>query len=231
VATIASKGIIDNNNLNVAKRYPAQKFHYHFKMIFMATRDNAEGRGNERDLTANRGERGSSVPNDLPENENDRQHLRPEETTIDLPDVSDIPGQENVSVAPLGELADTTISSDDEEGVGVFDDDEDDTDDDVIYIMGTEGDVRKDERRALEDDNYMPTRDEDSLRRASMDNTDFQGERLNEESFGDERSGGDLDMPDSTDETKTDAMGQGDEENKHYSLGSDDNDRAVEGTP
>jgi hypothetical protein len=38
--------------------------------------------------------------------------------------VKDIPGQEHVHVAPLGEIADTTISSDDEEGVRVFKDDE-----------------------------------------------------------------------------------------------------------
>ena len=36
--------------------------------------------------------------------------------------------------------------------------------------------------------------------------------------------GRDLDVPANTDETQTDAMGQGDEENKYYSLGGDDND-------
>ena len=44
--------------------------------------------------------------------------------TIDLPDVKDIPGQEYIHPLPLGEIADTTISSDDEEGVGILDDDE-----------------------------------------------------------------------------------------------------------
>lgn len=102
----------------------------------------------------------------------------------------------------------------------------------MIYLMTmcTEGDVKKDERRALEDDEYMPTRDENNLRKARMDNVDFQGEALNERSFGEVRSGGDLDM-DTPDETRTSSMGQGDEENKYYSLGDDDNDRTVEGTP
>ena len=34
---------------------------------------------------------------------------------INLPDAEDIPGQEHITPAPLGELADTTASSDDEE--------------------------------------------------------------------------------------------------------------------
>jgi hypothetical protein len=42
--------------------------------------------------------------------------LRGEIITLDLPDVKDIPGQEHIYPPPLGELADTTISSADEEG-------------------------------------------------------------------------------------------------------------------
>ncbi|HZF64400.1 MAG TPA: hypothetical protein VEZ55_07950 [Chitinophagaceae bacterium] len=185
-------------------------------------RDIDNARGNERDINLNRAEKDSSVPNDLPDSPDDREHLRSEEVYIDLPDVSDIPGQEHVSVPPLGELADVTISSDDEEGVGIFDDEDDD--DDIEYIMGTEADVRKDERQALADDTYLPTRDENNLRTARMDSTDFQGEALNEGSFGDEQTGSDLDIPGAMDETGTDALGQGDEENKHYSLGGDEND-------
>ena len=196
----------------------------------MNQRNNQDSpRGNERDLNTNRGERQSSTPNDLPDNENDSERLKNEEVTIDLPDVSDIPGQENVTVAPLGELADTTISSDDEEGVGLFDDDEE-SDDDVAYIMGTEGDVRKDERSALRDDDYMPTRDEDNLRRASLDDTDFEGEKLNEGSFGDQRSGKDLDVPGTAADNRMENIGGEDEENNEYSLGSDENDNSVEGT-
>ena len=41
---------------------------------------------------------------------------------MDLPDVEDIPGQEHVQAPRLGELADTTIASADEEGDDVFDD-------------------------------------------------------------------------------------------------------------
>ena len=54
---------------------------------------------------------------DLTDSPSDQERLKPEITTIDLPDVDDIPGQENIHVPPLGELADTTISSDDEEDI------------------------------------------------------------------------------------------------------------------
>ncbi|HEU4472193.1 MAG TPA: hypothetical protein VFR58_13970 [Flavisolibacter sp.] len=184
------------------------------------------GPGNDRDLTSNRAERQSSIPNDLPDSPEDRKKLEPEERYIDLPDVKDIPGQEFVNAPPAGMLGDTTISSDDEEGVGVFD-----LDDSEDLTPGNDSDVSREERVALADTEYMPTTDEDNLRNARMDNADFQNEPLNERSFGAELSGKDLDMPDSPDETNTDAMGQGDEENKHYSLGSADNDNMNEGTP
>ena len=54
---------------------------------------------------------------DLTDSPSDIERLKPEITTIDLPDVEDIPGQENIHVPPLGDLADVTISSDDEEDI------------------------------------------------------------------------------------------------------------------
>jgi hypothetical protein len=87
--------------------------------------------------------------------------------------------------------------------------------------LDADGDVSDDERKILEDVSYMPTRDNDNLRTARLDDTDFDGEALNEESFGDRKSGSGLDIPDETDETFTDALGQGDEENKYFSLGGD----------
>ena len=63
---------------------------------------------------------------DLTDPQRDQDRLKAEEITIDLPDVKDIPGQEFVHAPPLGMLADTTISSADEEGEGLFEDDEED---------------------------------------------------------------------------------------------------------
>ena len=52
---------------------------------------------------------------DIQDSKSDEERLKPEITSIELPDVRDIPGQEHVHPPSLGELADTTISSDDEE--------------------------------------------------------------------------------------------------------------------
>jgi hypothetical protein len=51
--------------------------------------------------------------------------------------VGDIPGQENIHVPPLGQLADVTISSDDEEDIlsgDTLDGDPDEDNDDTIGI-------------------------------------------------------------------------------------------------
>ena len=82
----------------------------------MLDRKNNQEQENPRDLLSSKIERESSAPNDLPDSPEDSKRLEPEETYIDLPDVKDIPGQEFVHAPPLGELGDTTISSEDEEG-------------------------------------------------------------------------------------------------------------------
>ncbi len=66
---------------------------------------------------------------DLLDSPKDREQLKSETAIMDLPEVKDIPGQENIVPMPLGELADTTISSDDEEGVGILDFEDEDDDD------------------------------------------------------------------------------------------------------
>lgn len=194
----------------------------------MATSNNRHSNGGERDMTTNRTEQQSSVPNDLPDSPDDKKHLQSEEVTIDLPDVKDIPGQEFVHAPPLGALGDTTISSADEEGEGLFDDAGLDEDEDTL---DDDSNVSKRERQLLANTEYTKGGDDERLQRAALDSTDFQGEKLNEGSFGERQTGSDLDIPEETDETTTEALGQGDEENKYYSLGSDDNDNVTEGTP
>jgi hypothetical protein len=68
------------------------------------------------ETTPSTGQRNS----DLPDSARDRERLKPDEAILNLPDVKDIPGQEHVHPPSLGELADTTISSDDEEGAGLL---------------------------------------------------------------------------------------------------------------
>jgi hypothetical protein len=163
---------------------------------------------------------------DLADNQHDLDRMKPETVTLDLPDVSDIPGQENITVPPLGALADTTISSDDEEGAGLFDDEEDE---DADIMMGTEADISAEERITLErTDEDMPTDDDRMLRMSALDNEDFEGDVLNE---GSDVSGADLDESGTDADDPMESIGEEDEENNTYSLGSADNDNVTEGTP
>lgn len=138
---------------------------------------------------------------DIQDNPRDEKRMQPEETTMDLPDVNDIPGQENVTPAPLGELADTTASSDDEEGKGVLDDESD-------------SDVSDEERELLElAANADPAyRDERNFQQAALDNRDADGEALNEDNVVE-----DLDVPGSEDDDDMEQNGAEDEENNAYS--------------
>ena len=188
--------------------------------------ENREARGEQGSRDDRIVENRSSVRNDLPDSPEDRRKLEGEEATLDLPDVKDIPGQEHVIAPPLGELGDDTIASADEEGDRVFENASDDR----------SSNVSPDERHALERTDYMPTRDEDRLQQASMDNVDFDGEPLNEAGFGEGRGDtvapNDLDTNvEGADEPDGDVTDFDDEENKTYSLGSGDNDNVTEGTP
>ncbi|MDB5248885.1 MAG: hypothetical protein JWQ40_3279 [Segetibacter sp.] len=172
----------------------------------------------------------ADMTGDIHDSPEDEEKMKSETFIIDLPDVSDIPGQENIVVPVIGEMADTTISSDDEEGVGLFDDDEGDEDTDLV--MGNEADVSSTERTLLRRaDEDMPLEDDPLLRRAELDKTDNEGDLLNEGSLATSVSGADLDTATNEEDLDNDAMGQGDEENAHYSLGSDSNDNVTEGTP
>jgi hypothetical protein len=149
---------------------------------------------------------------DIADSERDEQYLKSEEATIDLPDVKDIPGQEHIHVPKMKEFIDTTISSDDEEGVGVFDDDRLDKDTDV-----TEEEKDLLDRSA----DSMAGEDDEDRRKSLLDNKDEDGDPLNENV---EVSGDDLDVPGAGDDDDNEEIGEEDEENNSYSLGGDRKD-------
>jgi hypothetical protein len=156
---------------------------------------------------------------DLPDSKKDKQHLQGDEATLDLPDVNDIPGQEHVHVPPLGELADTTISSDDEEAKGLLDDEEEFDDEQ------NESTVTAEEKESLRDAaETLPTRDQENIRRAGLEKRDEDGELLNEKS---NLSGSDLDVPGSEDDDANEEIGEEDEENNSYSLPGEDEDNST----
>lgn len=166
-----------------------------------------------------------------------KQALDEESGYITLPEVSDIPGQENITSAGVpGAMADTTISSDDEEGIRdgkdiLAPDDKDD--EDVEIVMGTEADVTAEDLALLGSrDQDLDGGDDESAQMEGLDDTDEDGDPLNEAASDAATPGDDLDMPEANaDDANRDTIGEEDEENNYYSLGSDDNDGVTEGTP
>jgi hypothetical protein len=146
---------------------------------------------------------------DLTESKRDKKLLEPDEATLDLPEVKDIPGQEHVRPLPAGEMADTTISSADEEANDLLDTDEDIILDNTLNVTNTERDLLQ---RSTES---MATGDDEQLKIAELDKTDADGTMLNEKV---DHSGNDLDVPGSEDDDANEKVGEEDEENNLYSL-------------
>jgi len=146
---------------------------------------------------------------DLPESKRDQELLKPDEAILDLPEVKDIPGQEHVMPLPAGEMADTTASSVDEEANGLLDTDEDILTDRNLNVSNSERDLLQ---RSSES---MVTLDDEQLNSGGLDDTDDEGEMLNERS---DRSGNDLDVPGSEEDDVNEEIGEEDEENNSYSL-------------
>lgn len=148
---------------------------------------------------------------------------------IEIPDVSDIPGQEKITNAGVpGAMSDTTISSDDEEGIREGKDLLVEDDDDVEIVMGTEADVTEEDLAMLGDkDQDMDMNEDELVRKEGLDDTDFDGDPLNEAAVNEDSTGDDLDMPESGDEDARKEID--DEENDYYSLGGGDKDALNEG--
>lgn len=156
------------------------------------------------------------------DSEKDRAEMEPESFTIDIPNVNEIPGQENISPLTLGELSGTTISSSDEEGEDVFEDGDDQVADIDKEIMESEESnvSRKEKKDLFIAANDMPG-DDQNLRRAALDETDEDGAPLNEAGFNKNISPDDLDIPGADLDDSDEAIGEEDEENNDYSLNAD----------
>ncbi len=95
--------------------------------------------------------------------------------------------------------------------------------DDAAIVAGTEADVTNEDLRLLEAaDQNMDTQDARNLMASALDNTDDDGDPLNEESsIAFDMTGEDLDIPGAQADDKAEDIGEEDEENNYYSLGGD----------
>ncbi len=152
-----------------------------------------------------------NMHSDLTDSDRDKERMQPEETTIDMPDAEEIPGQEHIHVPRMREFQDTTISSDDEEGKNIFAEEEE--------LDDEESDVTPEEIELLSrTDISMSGIDDEDRRKLMLDKTDFDGELLNEK---DNISGEDLDVPGADLDDADEEIGEEDEENNSYSIGGD----------
>jgi len=153
----------------------------------------------------------------LADSKQDQEKLQPEATMIDLPDVEDIPGQEYIKPPTLESFVDDTISSADEEGPVPTKKRKNRDNDEAREIF-------KEEDEGLNDS----TDSEDyNLRRAELDNTDNEGDPLNEEGFGEDLSGEDLDIPGAEADDDNEEIGEEDEENNNWSLEGEQEDNEI----
>lgn len=151
-------------------------------------------------------------PNSMANALGDERELQPDEGAINLPDVKDIPGQEHIHPPHLHEFADTTVSSADEEGYDLFAGEEEQND----------SNVSEEEKKLLgRTEDSMSTDEDRDVFNAQLDNTDDEGDPLNENI---DTTGRDIDMPSNSDEEEEDKAGEEDEENDTYSLGGDDHE-------
>jgi len=131
------------------------------------------------------------------------------ETTIDMPEVKDIPGQEHVRPPRMREMEDTTSSSAGEEGEGILDDlNKDDLE------IDEKSNVTDLEKRLLKEADRPVSAETKDVRAARPDKTDGE-ENLNEggQAFD---MGEDLDVPGSELDDEDEDLGEEDEENNPY---------------
>lgn len=152
---------------------------------------------------------------DLHDSPEDNEKLQSESNSIDMPEVKDIPGQENIHPVPLKGLSDVTASSDDEEGKGIVDSLNRAEEDEPLIITGTDTDISSEEAEILDRlDGFEATADNESLTNAALDNKDDEGDYLNERI---DLSGSDLDIASAEQDDPMENIGEEDEENNIYS--------------
>lgn len=149
----------------------------------------------------------------------DKAAMKQEPAEINLPDVEDIPGQENFIPIVRDLNENTTITSADEEGDSILEN----HDDDVIN-ENSGSNVTEMEKQDLQKASNNLGGDDRALRRAALQSTDEDGTPLNEGSFDKNISPDDLDVPGAALNDENEKIGEEDEENNEYSLGGDKHD-------
>jgi len=163
--------------------------------------------------------RNTSTSGDLKDSKKDQQKIKPESFTMDMPEVKDIPGQENVVPPQFREMQDVTIASAGEEGEGILDD----LNEDIQPISNGPSDVTPAEKKLLRKSaGHQPTDETADFEQMALDDRDNEGDLLNEKGIKQDRSGADLDAPGTELDDDNESIGEEDEENNIYSQSQKD---------
>lgn len=136
-----------------------------------------------------------------------------ENTTIDMPEVKDIPGQENIKPPRIREMEDTTISSAGEEGEGIVDDLNKEDEDSVLMDESTN--ISDEEKTLLEQTDTQANAEAEDLRKLKLDKIDDDSSAEQGDPYD---MGADLDVPGAELDDDNEDVGEEDEENNSYSL-------------
>lgn len=153
---------------------------------------------------------------DIKDSRRDQEKMQPETVVIDMPEVKDIPGQENITPPRIREMEDITISSADEEGEGLLDDLN--SEDEQVPGNAVGSGISAGEKKLLQQSAQHPRTEENTdFKRMVLDEKDADGDWLNEKSIRQDRSGEDLDIPGAGLDDEDERDGAEDEENNIYS--------------
>jgi len=152
-----------------------------------------------------------------PQNHTERVNANVENLTHDS--LRNEPADKKKLQEPINPKEVTGVSPDETKGEDI---------DDLGIVMGTEADVTEEDLAMLGDkDQDMDMNEDELVRKEGLDDTDFDGDPLNEAAVDEDSTGDDLNIRDSGDEDARKEMD--DEENDYYSLGGGDKDALNEG--
>jgi hypothetical protein len=133
--------------------------------------------------------------------------------TMDMPEVKDIPGQENIKPPRMREMEDVTISSDDEEGVGILDDLN--NEENVGNGETNDSNVTTTEKELLSHADRPVDDEQKDIDKIALDDIDEEETGASNKKNLD--LGEDLDVPGSELDDEDEMIGEEDEENNNYS--------------
>lgn len=135
---------------------------------------------------------------------------------FEMPEMNEIPGQNHLVGWVREYETDATISSEDEEGGSLWKDPDQDLNELTCELTAEELSMLE-ENASWDHPNARPFKEG-----LQLEDTDWEGDPLNESSFNTNHTGDDLDIPGADLDDENEKIGEEDEENNYYSQADTD---------